>query len=78
MRDLLKHVHTRHLGLHTARDEGRLDVLKILAERNLADLLTKPLPFNRIRELCKFVGVEHDQKSTTPEVQCPSTRCSRT
>ena len=39
---------------------GRLDVVKIPTERNLADLLTKPLPFSRIEELCRLVGVECD------------------
>ena len=57
---LAKHVHTRHLWLQAARDEGRLDVVKIPTERNLADLLTKPLPFSRIEELCRLVGVEYD------------------
>ena len=55
---LAKHVHTRHLWLQAARDEGRLDVVKIPTERNPADLLTKPLPFSRIEELCRLVGVE--------------------
>ena len=55
---LAKHVHTRHLWLQAARDEGRLDVVKIPTERNPADLLTKPLPFSRIQE--KLVGVEYD------------------
>ena len=57
---LAKHVHTRHLWLQAARDEGRLDVVKIPTERNRADLLTKPLPFSRIEELCRLVGVEYD------------------
>ena len=57
---LAKHVHTRHLWLQAARDEGRLDVVKIPTERNPADLLTKPLPFSRIEELCRLVGVEYD------------------
>ena len=55
-----KHVHTRHPWLQTARDGGRLDVLKIPTERNPADLLTKPLLFNRIEELSRLVGVEYD------------------
>ena len=75
---LAKHVHTRHFWLQAARDEGRLDVVKIRTERNPGDLLTKPLPFNRIQELCKLVGVEHDQDSMTREAQCPTTRSSRT
>ena len=57
---LAKHVHSRHLWLQAARDEGRLDVVKIPTERNPADLLTKPLPFSRIEELCRLVGVEYD------------------
>ena len=73
-----KHVHTRRLWLQAARDEGLLDGVKIPTERDLADLLTKPLPFDRIQELCKLVGVEYDQDSKTLEVQCPSTRCPRT
>ena len=75
---LAKHVHTRCLWLQTARDEGRLDVVKIPTQRHPADLLTKPLPLDRIRELCKLVGVEYDQDSKTLQVQCPSTRCGRT
>ena len=54
---LAKHVHTRHLWL---RDEGRLGVVKIPAERTPADLLTKPLPFSCIEELWRLVGVEDD------------------
>ena len=57
---LVKHVHTRHLWLQAARDEGWLDVVKIPTERNPADLLTKPLPFSRIEELCRLVGGEYD------------------
>ena len=53
-------VHTKHLWLQAARDEGGLDVVKIPTERNPADLLTKPLPFSRIEELCRLVGVEYD------------------
>ena len=49
---LAKHVHTRHLWLQAARDEGWLDVVKIPTERNPADLLTKPLPFSRIEKSC--------------------------
>ena len=52
-----------------ARDEGRLYVVKLRTERNPADLVTKPLPFNRTQELCKFVGVEYDQDSMTREAQ---------
>ena len=74
---LAKHVHTRHLSLQAARDEGQLDVVKIPTGRNPADLLTKPLLLDRIQELCNLVGVEHDQGSKTLEVQCPSTRCPR-
>ena len=55
---LAKHVHTRHLWLQAARDEGPLDVEKIPTERNPAGLLTKLLPFDRIQDLCKLVGVE--------------------
>ena len=75
---LAKHVHTRHLWLQAARDEGRSGVVKIPTERNPADPLTEPLPFDHIQDLCKLVGVEHDQDSKTPEVQCPSTRSPRT
>ena len=57
---LAKKVHRRHLWLQAARDEGRLDVVKIPTERNPADLLTKPLPFSHIEELCRLVGVEYD------------------
>ena len=57
---LAKHVHTRHRWLQAARDEGLMDVVKISKERNPADLLTKPLPFSRIEELCRLVGVEYD------------------
>ena len=64
---LAKHVHMRHLGLPAARDEGCLHVVKIRTERNLADLLTKPLPFNRIQELCKLLEVEYGQDSMTRE-----------
>ena len=66
---LAKHVRTRHIWLQAARDEGRLDVVKIRTERNPADLLTKPPPFNRILELCKLVGVAHDEDSMTREAQ---------
>ena len=64
---LTKHVHTKHLWLLAARDEGRLDVAKIRTDRSPADLPTKPLPFHRIQELCKLVGVEYDQDSLTRE-----------
>ena len=57
---LVKHVHPRHLWLQAARDEGWLDVVKIPTQRNPDDLLTKPLPFSRIEELCRLVGVEYD------------------
>ena len=76
--ELAKHVHSRHLRLHAARDEGWLDVVKIRMQRNPVDLLTKLLPLNRIPELCKLVGVEYDQDSKTLEVLWPSTRCPRT
>ena len=66
---LAKHVRTRRLWLQAARDEGQLDVVKIPTERNPTDLLTKPLPFDRIRELCELVGVEYDEDSKTLEVQ---------
>ena len=66
---LAKHVHTRHLWLQAARDEGWSDVVKIPTERNLAVLLTTPLPFDRIQDVRKFVGVEYDQDSKTLEVQ---------
>ena len=36
-------------------------MVKIGTDLNPADLLTKPLPFKHIRELCKLVGVEYDQ-----------------
>ena len=72
---LAKHVHTRHLWLQAARDEGGLDVVKIQTERNPADLLTKS---DHIQDRCKLVGVEYDQDSKTLEVWCPSTRCTRT
>ena len=62
---LAKYVHTRHLWLQAALDESWLDAVKIPTERNSADLLTKPFPFDRIRELCKLVGVEYDQDSKT-------------
>ena len=75
---LAKHMHTGHLWLQAAMDEGRLGVVKIPTERNLADLLTRPLSFDRIQELCKLVGVEYDEDSKTLEVRCPSTRCPRT
>ena len=75
---LAKHVHTRHLWLQAARDEGRLDVVKFPTECNPVDLLTKPLPLDRIQDLCKLVGVGYDQDSKTLEVQCPRTRCPRT
>ena len=66
---LAKHVHTRCLWQQAARDEGRLDVVKIPTERNPAVLLTTPLPFDRIQDVCKLVGVEYDQDSKTLEVQ---------
>ena len=66
---LAKHVHTRYLWQQAARDEGRLDVVKIPTERNRAFLLTTPLPFDRIQDVCKLVGVEYDQDSKTLEVQ---------
>ena len=62
---LAKHVHTRHLWLQAAKDEGPLDMVKIRSERHPAVLLTKLLPFNRIQELCKLVGIEYDQDSKT-------------
>ena len=74
---LAKHFHTRHLWLQAARDDGQLDV-KTPTQRHLFDLLTGPLPFDRIQELCKLVGIEYDQDSKTLGVQCPSTRCPRT
>ena len=48
---------------------GRLDVVKVPTERNPAVLLTKPLPLDRIQDVCKLVGVEYDQDSKTLEVQ---------
>ena len=72
-----KHVYTRRLWLHAARDEGTLDVVKIPTERSPADLLAKPVPFDRIQDLSKLVGVECDQDSMTLEVQCSCTRCPR-
>ena len=42
-------------------------MVKNRTERNLADLLTKPLPFNRIQELCKLLEVEYGQDSMTRE-----------
>ena len=69
---LAKNVHTGHLSLQAARDEGRSDVVKIPTELNPADLFTKPLPFDQ--EECKLVGVEYDQDSKTLEDQYPSTR----
>ena len=36
------------------------------------------MPFNRIHELCKLVGVEYDQDSMTREAPCPSAWCTRT
>ena len=75
---LAKHVHTRHLSLQAEKDNGWLDVVKIPTERDLADLLTKPLPFDRIQELCKLVGVEYDQDSKTLEVRGPAAGCPRT
>ena len=62
---LAKHVHTRHHRLPAARDSSQLDVVNIRTQRNPDDLLTKPLPFNRIQELCKLVGVEYEQDSMT-------------
>ena len=58
--------------------KAQLDVPKIPTERDPADLHTKPLPFDRIQDLCKLVGVECDQDVKTREVQCPSARCPRT
>ena len=55
---LAKHVHTRHLWLQA--EDGRLDVVNIWTERNLADILSEPLLVNRIQELCRLVGVQHD------------------
>ena len=55
-----RHVHKRHLWLQAAKDEGRLDVVKIPTEPNPADLFTKSLPFSRIEELCTLVGVEYN------------------
>ena len=52
--------------------------VKVPTQRNLAEMLTKLFPFDRIQELCKLVVVEYGQDSKTLEVQCPSTRCSRT
>ena len=37
-----------------------MKVVKIPTERSPADLLTKPLPFSRIEELCRLVGVKYD------------------
>ena len=76
--ELAKHVRTRQIWLQAARDEGWLDVVNIRTERNPADLLTKPRPFNRIQELCKLVGVAYDEDSMTREAQCPSGMCIRT
>ena len=42
-------------------------VVKIRTERNLVDLLRKLLPFSRIQELCKLVGVEYDEDFMTRE-----------
>ena len=51
-------------------------MVKMSTERNPADLLTKRLPFDRIQQLCKLVGVEYDQDSKTLEDRCRS-RCPR-
>ena len=69
---LAKNMHTRHLWPQAARDEGQLDVVKIPTERDPADLLTEPLPFDRVQGLCKLVGVEFDQDSKTLEVSSVS------
>ena len=53
-------------------------VVKIPTARNLAHLLSKTLPFGRIQELCKLVGVEYDPDFQTLGFQCARTRCSRT
>ena len=57
---LAKHVHVRHLWLQAARNEGRIDVQKVRTELNPADVLTKALPFERIRSLCRMVGAVYD------------------
>ena len=57
---LAKHVHVRHLWLQSARESGQLDVRKVHTSRNPADVLTKPLPFESIRDLCSRVGVYYD------------------
>ena len=54
-------------GWKRRRDEGQLVVVKIRTERNPADLLTKPLPFNRTRKLCELAGAEYDQDSMARE-----------
>ena len=57
---LAKHVHIRNLWLQAARDEGQLDVRKVHTSQNPADVLTKALPFARVRALCRLVGAIYD------------------
>ena len=61
--------------ISSARVINTFDIIQqIKGERHLADLHAKPLPFDRIQELCKLAGVEHDQDWMTraaPEFHVP-------
>ena len=67
---LAKHVRTRPLWQQAARGEGRLD--------DEDSDSAKSRCHSHPRAVQALVGVEYDQDSKTPEVQCPCTRCPRT
>ena len=67
---LAKHVHIRHLWLQTARESGQLDVCKVHTSRNAADVLTKALPFNVIRDLLRRVNVVYDGDALVDSSRC--------
>ena len=65
-----KHIHVKHLWLQAARESGCLEVRKVHTSRNSADVLTKPLPFETIRELCRRVNVVYDGDSLLELSRC--------
>ena len=67
---VVKHIHVRHVWLQTTRESGQLDMRKVHTSRNLADVLTKALPFGVVRDLRRRVNVIFDGDALADFSRC--------
>ena len=52
----LKHVEIKHFALHWVR-QGRLNLDKVTTTEQLADIMTKPYPFQTLSTLAPRIGL---------------------